>query len=206
MAKSVIYIVAIVILLAVLVGGGVLVWQKFFASGSESTAYTSIQAIKMIAQLATVEYDLEHFHFEKAEPHWYEWLDTKYFVVLTVKVIGAVDLDNSDIIIDEENKSVQIKFRRNAIIIHDPEISPDNIKLFTCSDPNVFHKIKAEDWEKAENAALAEINDAVLKSGIKVRTAMEAKHILTSFVSSLGYEAKIEFEDEAIDSLIQEVG
>ena len=202
MNKLIISIVLIVVIIAVLVIGGAIIWTKFIRHEGKITSIVSVESIKKIAQLATVEYNISQFHHETKKREWYEWLDASFFVIVKAKVTGSVDLKKTTIDIDHENKIVKIKFLMDAIMIHDPEIGEDGITLIKCSDPNIFHPINEADWQKAQNAAIANIKKTVLEDGIKTKTAVEAKIVLTNFLTALGYDAQIEFEDKSIQAAV----
>ncbi len=93
-------------------------------------------------------------------------------------------------------RSTCLRRQVGAVLVKDPELGEDAIKPFKCTDPNIFHKISAADWEKAVEHARAKLKQTAIDDGIMNKTADEARAVLTTFLQSLGYASQIEFEDK----------
>jgi len=204
MYKLIAIVILTLVIVASLIMGGIFFYLKFIKSpGGETTSIATVEAIQKIAQLATVEYHISEFVHQKKRKEWYEWLEASFFVFVKGKVRGSVDLKQTSIDIDHENKIVTIKFKKGAIKVHDPEIPPkDGITLITCSDPNIFHKINDKDWENAQKAAIANLKKIAEDDQIKKKTAAEAKLVLRNFLQALDYDSHIEFEDKSLEAAV----
>jgi len=58
--------------------------------------------------------------------------------------------------------------------------------MLKCSDPNIFHKISAADWEKATEDARVKLKQTAIEDGIMNKTADEAKAVLTTYPAVSG--------------------
>ncbi len=189
-------IIVLVVVVAIAAGGFVYLLTR--DSGGKTDIIVNVEDIKRIAQLATVEYHISVYVHEEKERAKYEWLKAEYFVFMKGKVTGAVDLKQAVIEVspDSKNRMVKITFKKGAVLVKDPELGEDAIKPFKCTDPNIFHKISAADWEKAVEHARAKLKQTAIDDGIMNKTADEARAVLTTFLQSLGYASQIEFEDK----------
>jgi len=194
--KKLIGIIVLVVVVAIAAGGFVYLLTR--DSGGKTDIMVNVGDIKKIAQLATVEYHISAYLFEEKHRKIYEWLSTKYMAFVSGKVKGSVDLNQALIEVspDPKNRMVKITFRKGAVLVSDPEIAPENIKMITCADPNIFHKISDADRTKAVSDVIAHLKQAAIEDGIMNKTAAEAKEVLTTFLQSLGYASQIEFEDK----------
>lgn len=187
------------IVIAAVLGGLVAfgaVYGLMHDKNGKTNVIVAVDDIKEIAQLATVEYHISTFVEKTKDRQWFEWADAKYLVFLKGVVTGSVDLNLADIQLPTgDEKTVSIKFKKGAVVVSNPEIGTDDIRLITVSDPNVFNKINQDDWANAQSDAIAALKKSAIDAGIMAQTASEAKVVLSRFLGALGYAAKIEFED-----------
>ena len=185
--KNGVYVV-IGIVVAVLVGFFV---SRYLHGGDGKTeVIVNIDKIKEIAELATVEFYstvTEHVHEKHA---WYEWKSAELLVIVHGSLKGLLDLDKIEMKKSNDNRAVTITIPPDAIIVTDPIIAPDGIKLITIRNPNVFHPITDAQRNQAEEKALKDLRDKVLAAGIKEKTLEEAKKVLTNFLASSGIDVK----------------
>jgi len=191
-------IVVLVVVVAIAAGGFVYLLTR--DSGGKTDVVVNVDKIKKIAQLATVEYHISTHLFRQKGKAIYEWLSAKFFVFVKGKIRGSVDLNQALIEVspDPKNKMVKISFKKGAVLVSDPEIAQDDIKIMTCADPNIFHKISDADRNKAMRDVIALLKKTAIDDGIMDKAATEAKLVLTTFLQSLGYASQIEFEDKSL--------
>jgi hypothetical protein len=191
-------IVVLVVVVAIAAGGFVYILTR--DRGGKTDVVVNVENIKKIAQLATVEYHISAHLFREKGKKFYEWLSAKFFVFVKGKVKGSVDLNQAviDVSPDPKNKLVKITFKKGAVLVSDPEIGQGDIRIMTCADPNVFHKISDADRNRAMKDVIALLKKTAIEDGIKDRAASEAKLVLTTFLQSLGYASQIEFEDKSL--------
>lgn len=188
--------IALAVVLAALIGGGAVYWLTRPGGGGATTAVVSVDAIKQVAQLATVEYYVSQQLYKQKDKSWYEWLQASFIAYVKGIVKGSVDLKETDVTIDHDNRKVRIKFHKGAVLVSNPEIGPNDIGMITCSDPNILHPINDDDRNKAQNELIATLRNTALRDGIETKTADEAKLVLSNFLQALGYASEISFEDE----------
>ena len=180
---------------AALLTGGVVYAAMRNAKGETDVA-VSVNEIREIAQLATVEYHLSTILDRRIPMSWYEWKNARLLVMLKGVVKGSVDLNRADIQMPKAGeKAISIRFRKGAIVVSNPEIGPEDIKVITAANPNIIHPIKDSDRNAAKRDAIAELRKTALDGGIVAKTAEEARTLLTKFLGGLGYTATVEFED-----------
>ena len=185
-----------IVLAAIVMFGGVLVYSKIFENnGANATSIVSVESIQKIAQLSTINYTIKTVKSIEKKNQWYVLFDTKYMVVIKGRVKGSIDLKKMSIKVDEKNRKVDIVFTEGSIVVSNPEIGKDDIALIKCSEPLIFNKIKVKDWQEAQKMAIMEIRKIAIDDGIEKKTANEAKDVLTNFIQSLGFEVDIRFED-----------
>jgi hypothetical protein len=192
-AKAVIVVLAL--LVAVGIGYGVKQWIDNKNKTVKTTSVT-IDQIKKIAQLSTVEYYVSTFVQVKKGKAWYEWKYAKFIVFLKGMITGSVDLEAADIRIptDTQKKHVIIKFKKTDIKISNPAIGPNDISVITVSDPQLFHPITDEDRNKATADAITELMKVAKDNKIEYKTAEQAKKYLSGFLDALGYTSEIKFD------------
>lgn len=181
-----------IFVVAVLIGIGAM-YAYSNMSGTSSETKVTINSIKKIADLATIEYTMSVIKEQTKKKKFLEWKDAHFLVLVTGKIKGSVDLNMADVKIDKENKKVNITFHKGAIKVSNPEIGPDDIKIITIDDPNVFHKLNDKDRNKGQAAAIALLRQTALKNGIVNQTRDEAKVVLENFLDALGYQSVITF-------------
>ncbi len=188
-------IVVIVVVFSVLVGG-FLLWQNFAGDHKEEISLVSVEGIKKIAELATIEYYLSAYEhrreYAKTDP--LKWWPKEYMVFVKGNVVGSVDLDKAVVGINQRSKHVNIVFQKDAIKIHFPEIKPGDIVLLKCQD--LFNPIHPKDWESAVKTAQKTILKIAEENDIQSKTANEAAVLLTGYLNSFGYTSKVTFSDD----------
>jgi hypothetical protein len=187
--------------LAALITAGVVFFVMRGHDG-RSDVIVTVEGIKEIAQLSTVEYVVSDVLHKEKGKKWYEWKKASFLAKAAGKIKGGVDLEKMQIKVsnDLDHKRVDLLFERGAILISNPEIGPEDITIIDCSDPNIFHKISADDRNKAINEVISRLKSVAEDQGIRERTASEAKLVLTRFLQQLGFEVHIEFADEKMQA------
>lgn len=181
-----------VFIAAVLIGIGAMYAYSNMADMGSQTRVT-VNSIKKIAELATIEYTMSVIREQTKKKKFMEWKDAKFLVLVTGKIKGSVDLNMADVKIDKENKKVKISFRKGAVKISNPEIGPKDIKIITVDDPNIFHKLNDKDRNKGQAAAIALLRQTALNKGIVNQTKNQAKAVIENFLAALGYQGVITF-------------
>jgi hypothetical protein len=192
--------VGVAVLAAVIAAG--IVFFAMRGGGGRTDVIVTVEEIKEIAQLSTVEYVVSDILHKEKGRAWYEWKTASFFASVKGKIKGSVDLDKMQITVsnDRDQKKVHVRFESGAILISDPEIGPHDIKIIDCSDPNVFHKISADDHSKAVGELISHLKSVAEDHGIREKTASETKLVLTRFLEQLGFEVQMEFADEEIET------
>jgi hypothetical protein len=187
-------IIILVVVVAIVAGGAVYLLK---GNGGKTDVRVTVDSIKNIAELATVEYHISSYLFRAKKKAWYEWKHAKYLVFVKGTVKGSVDLDQAaiDVNPDPKKKMVKITFRKGAVRVSNPEIGKGDVTFQSVSDPNVFHPITEKDYERSQNELIGIIREQAIKEGIRNKTAAQARLVLTTFLQSLGYTAQIEFEE-----------
>jgi hypothetical protein len=182
-----------VFIIAALVGVGAM-YIYTATVGDTLESKVTVNSIKKIAELATIEYNMSIIEEQTKKKKFLEWKEARFLVLLTGVIKGSVDLNQADVNIDKEAKKVTIAFKKNAVNISNPEIGPGDIKIITVSDPNVFHKINDADRNKAQAAAIKLLRKAALDKGIVNQTKSQAKTVIENFLAALGFQSVISFQ------------
>lgn len=178
--------IILVIIISVLVGFFV---NKIVIGGKDKTdVIVNIDTIKEIAQLATIEYHMTIYEHVTEEHKWYEWKDAEILVILHGVVRGLIDLEKIDMNKSDDNRIITIKIPKDALRITNPEFGPDDIKVTTISNPNIFHKISDNDRNMAVKKGINDFKNKAIESGIEEKTLDEAKKVISEFLASLEYE------------------
>lgn len=191
---------------AIVVGAGVYWFTKH--GGGGSTTIVTVDQIKKIAQLATMDYHLSVTQYHEKPPVGLEWLPAKLFATVRGDIKGSVDMKQADIKItnEKDEKSVKIFFPKGSVIISNPEIGAKDVTFLTCSDPNPFHPLKDKDFTAAQSEAITAMIKVANDDGIKVKTAREATTILGNFLTALGFTSEITFEDKELNAAVLREG
>ncbi len=190
----------IVQMLAVAIVVGAVVFWFATSGGNGSTTIVTVDQIKKIAQLATIDYRLSVTHYHEKPPVGLEWLPAKLFVTVIGNIKGSVDMKVADIKIPKEGdeKIVKIVFPKGSVMISNPEIGAKDVTFLTCSNPNPFHPLKDKDFTAAQTEAITAMIKTAKDDGIALKTAREAKVILEHFLSALGFVPQISFENKEL--------
>ncbi|MGE5251078.1 MAG: DUF4230 domain-containing protein [Bacteroidota bacterium] len=195
-------IVGVAALVVVIVAGAVFLLAQYRAGKAEVTV--TIEEIKQVAQLATVEYTISDAYKWQKPRQWYETKNLELMVLARGKVKGSVDLEKMQLEVSNEadEKHVTLIFGPGAILISDPEICPAGcIRTYDMKDVNLFTGLTAEDRNKQLSAAIGCLKQAAIDDGIREKTAAEAKVVLTRFLEHLGYVADIKFAPEDLAAM-----
>lgn len=167
----------------------------------------TVESIHKVAQVATVKYHsaawMERtFHSDIIPGLW----DVESDLVLayyTGTVTGSVDLENAKIGIEKKSDGnyVSIHFPPGSVKISGVEIDPerDVLKMISCGGKFYTKKMTPVQREHLEKDTLNAIKNAALDGGIVEKTKSNAEDVLTEFLGSLGYQAKITFDKNAYD-------
>ncbi len=193
-------------MLAVAIVVGAVVFWFARGGGGGSTTIVTVDQIKKIAQLATMDYHLSVTQYHEKPPVGLEWLPAKLFATVRGDIKGSVDMKQADIKItnEEKEKSVKIVFPKGSVIVSNPEIGADDVSFLTCSDPNPFHPLQDKDFTAAQKEAIQAMIKVANDDGIRVKTAREAKTVLGNFLTALGFTADISFEDQTLNAAVME--
>lgn len=189
------YITIAVLVVIIGVGAYFLLSQN---SGGKTDVTVTVEGIKEVAQLATMEYTISEVVKVTLPKQIYEWQNAQFLVLLTGKVVGNVDLDKLkvDVIKDADQATANLAFEKGAILTQNPQVGPGDLKIITINDPNVFNKINDDNRNQAFNCAFSQMLKAAEEQDIRKKTADEAQAVLTRFLKEMGFEAKITFADE----------
>lgn len=199
MKNSVTIIAAMIIGMAAMFAYGTIVEDS-------SETHVTINSIKKIADLATIEYNntvysiytkkkkkkIKLFKIGSDDNKLFK--DTRLLVLVTGKIKGSVDMNMADLDVDEENRKVAITFNKGAIKISNPEIASDGIETIVLRNSNIFRKLNEADRNKARKNAIAELRAAAIRGDIEMKTKDEAKVVLGNFLLALGYQSTIKFK------------
>jgi len=182
----------VMVLIAALIGvGGMYAYGKLANGGSQSRV--TVNSIKKIAELATIEYTMSVIEEQTKKKKFLEWKTARFLVLVTGKVKGSVDLNMADVNIDKQNRKVSITFKTDAVKVSYPEIAPEDIKIITVDDPNIFHKINDKDRNKGTAAAISLLRETAMRKGIVAQTKNQARQVIENFLAALGYQSVIKF-------------
>lgn len=170
--------------------------------GGRTEVIVTVEEIKEIAQLSTVEYVMSEVLHKELGKAWYEWRAASFLARVRGKIRGSVDLDKMqvEVVNNGGQRRVSVRFEPGAVVIHPPEISQGDIEIIDCANPNVLHPISAADHSRAVDTLIAHLRSVAESHGIKERTAAEAKLVLTRFLEQLGFEAHIEFAEAKLQA------
>jgi len=202
--------IVLLLVLTALVAGGVAYWLK--PSTNVNVAVT-IEQIRNIAQLATVEYTMsalaEQTYQSRFLPKALDVLGAKttsdcFIVYCAGTVRGSVDLE--DVTIDTQETAdgphVSIHFKRGSVLVSDVEMQD----LFTISCRaklerrlSVLQGVSDGQRDAMVKGALATIRKKAIEKGIVEKTMKNAKTFLGEFIGSLGYGVTVTFDEKAYD-------
>jgi len=197
--------IAILVILPALVAGGV---SYYLSHSTRAEARVTVESIRKVAELATVEYRLAAI------------LDKKYFsnvgfgmkkqtdyliAVYTGAVRGRVDLENATVDIQKkaDGNYASIHFKRGSVLISGVEVDPekDQFEMMSCQGERWIGTKGASDSQRRglQQEALRSIRESAIKTGIVEKTKENAKTVLSDFLGVLEYRAIITFDENAYD-------
>jgi hypothetical protein len=194
----------IVQLLVVAIVVGAVVYFFARGGGEGSKSFVTVEQISKIAELATVNYHMSVTHYHEKPPVGLEWLPAKLFVTVKGDIKGSVNMKAARITLPKkgEEQIVKIFFPKDAIIVSNPQIGPQDVSFLTCSNPNPFHPLKDEDFTAAQKEAISAMIKAANDDGIKLKTAREAKEVLANFLAALGRKVEVTFEEKDLNAAL----
>lgn len=159
--------------------------------GKREEISVTIDEIKQVAKLATID-----FHGTVTERvieghKWYEWKSAELFVEIHGTVEGLINLQKISMQASADKRSVTITIPPEAVEVSEPNIDATNgLKVTTLRDPNLFHKLTDKQRDEAVRHGLDQLKKKAIDSGIKARTLEEAKTAITHFLAPSGVSAK----------------
>lgn len=189
--------ISTIILIALIAAGTIFVIKQIISGKDDGKVEVTVtvEEIKEIAQLATVEYTISEVGQITLPKEWYEWDNAQFLVILAGKVSGNIDLDKMDVdIVRNGDRTIaNLIFKEGAILIKDPQVAPGNLRVITIKDPNILNPINDAHRNQAFNCVLSHMLLAAEQQGIREKTADEAQLVLKRFLRSIGVEANITF-------------
>ncbi len=174
-------------------------------------AVVTVQSIRKIAQLATVEYHLSTFLDEtfKSSIGIGDVDSSRMIAYYTGAVKGFVDLEKVDLrqiaakVSDtgEPRGRVAIHFGRGSVVVSGVEFVPgtDSMKEEVVWTKTLFNPPSDNQREAMRRTALQAIRDAAIERGIVDKTMENARLVLSEFVAGFGLTAEITFDENAYD-------
>jgi len=200
------WIPVVLLMVATAVIAGFVAYQ--LKPSAETRVTVTVEKIRKIAHLATVEYTLTGFArqvftssigFGQRKPSDY------VISYCTGKITGRVDLEKATVDIQEggDVPQVSIHFERGSIVVSDVEVRPGDIETISVRDEltGLFPFKAAGNAQRngVQDKALEQIRQAAIDSGIVEKTKENAQTVLGDFLGSLGYQATITFDENAYD-------
>ncbi|MBN1379491.1 MAG: DUF4230 domain-containing protein [Gammaproteobacteria bacterium] len=201
----------VVVLVAVVSGGGAY-WLA--SKGSDTRTTVTVQSIRKIAQLATVEYRLSTLQ-ERTFRSSYGLANTdssKMLAYYTGTVKGSIDLEKIEVQFedaavqspdkDDGRPHASIHFPRGSIVIKDVALVPgvDSMREIVTWKRAGFKGPSDNQREKVRQDALKAILQTAIKQGIVDKTKENAAMILSEFLGGFGIKADITFDEKAYDT------
>ena len=193
--------IMIVIIVTALVAGGV----GYLLTQKGPDVRVTVQSIRKIASLATVEYRLAALMDKtyRSQGVFKKVDSSRMIAYYTGAVKGSVDLEKTDIGISDEadGRHVSIHFKRGSIVVSGVEIIPgeDSMREITCNVKQFFKPPTDNQREALRQEALKIIKQKAIEQGIIDKTKENAKTVLSEFVGAFGLQAVIEFDEKAYD-------
>lgn len=197
--------IALLLIVTALVAGGVAYWLK--PRGPD--VRVTVQSIRKIAHLATVEYRLATLMDKtyKSQSLFKKVDSSRMIVYYTGAIKGSLDLEKTDINVSDKANGghVSIHFKRGSILISGVEIIPgeDSVREITCDVKTFYNKPTDNQLEALREGALKTIRQKAIDQGIVDKTKENAKTVLSEFVGAFGLQAVIDFDENAYDLAAQ---
>jgi hypothetical protein len=197
--------IAVLLIVTALVAGGV---SYYLSRSTHANARVTVESIRRVAELATVEYRLAAILDQKyySDMGFGRKSQTDYLIAIyTGAVRGHVDLENATVDIQKkaDGDYVSIHFKRGSVVIYGVTIDPekDHFEILTCQGrrPLFTKGANRSEYNALEKLALKSIIESAIKTGIVEKTKENAKTVLSDFVGALGYHAVVTFDEKAYD-------
>jgi hypothetical protein len=195
--------------LVAVVSAGVAYWLT--SKGADTKVTVTVQSIRKIAHLATVEYRLSTLQ-ERTFRSSYGLGTTdssKMLAYYTGTVKGSIDLEKIEVQLedadvrtsekDDGRRHASIHFPRGSIVIKDVALVPgeDSMREIVTWKRTGFNGPSDNQREAVRQEALKTILQTAIKQGIVEKTKENARMILSEFLSGFGIEADITFDEKA---------
>lgn len=201
--KQKLVILLSLLLLVSIISVGVVAKIGFFAhSNTKEDSVTIVEGVQDLATLATAEAMVTTIMEQEDNKLFGQDISVNIpgtkrtvFLVVPATVIAGVDLQSltaKNIQLDEKSKKVTIMIP-HAKVIQDPSIQFDKIKTF--SNEGIFRS--HVDWKegyKFVSEAKKQIIQEANELGLLDKADKSAVKVLTNFLTTLGYDANVEFE------------
>jgi hypothetical protein len=160
--------------------------------GNPSSSRVTVDQIRSIARVSTVEYHISEFYRGEVGRGSVEGA-----IYISAVVTGSVDIDEATIEIDSESEPTRatITIPRGSVHIGDPETCPDCSELVQLNRPFLRARISDEEWTALTREALVIINQKVREAGIECQTAARLETVLADFLGAFDIESEVVFED-----------
>lgn len=201
----------LVILVAVVSVGGTY-WLTRKGPGARVTV--TVQSIRKVAQLATVEYRLSTL-MEKTFRSSYGFGTTdssKMLAYYTGTVKGSIDLEKIEVQLKDADvgasdegdgrRRASIHFSRGSIVVKDVALIPgeDSMREMVTWVRPAFQGPTDNQRERVRQEALRTILETAIKTGIIEKTKENGRTILSEFLRGFGIQADITFDEKAYDT------
>ncbi len=197
--------IAVLIVVTALVAGGV---SYYLLRSTHANVRVTVESIRKVAELATVEYRLAATLDEKYTSNigFGKRVQTDYLIAIyTGAVRGRVNLENATVNIQKkaDGNYVSIHFKRGSVLISGVEVDPekDNFEIISCQGVRWIGTKGASDSQRRDlqQKGLRSIRESAIKTGIVEKTKENAKAVLSDFLGALEYQAVITFDEKAYD-------
>lgn len=189
----------VTIIVSILVGIGLMSAIDFFQNETTSETFVTVESIKKVAKLATIEYNVSVIE-KRTVPlkvkvgFSFKLKDAKFLVLTSGIVTGSVNLNKAKLDINKETKQVNIVFNAGAVSVSNAAINSGYPEFITITNRKLFKRLKDSDFSAGARAANAKLRQTAINDGIENKTKSEAKILISNFLTSLGYTSKIIFK------------
>ena len=203
--------IGVLLIVTAFVAGGVVYWLSH--EGPASKTMVTVESIRKVAQLATVEYSLSTLVEKefKSSIAIKKVHSSTLLALYSGRVRGWVNLDKVQIKLNKESDKASsdgevrrvatIHFPRGSIAVKDVAIDPDmdHMTERVIWKRTGFNPPTDNQREGVRRKAMRTILKTAIEKGIVQKTKANAKMILTEFLAGFGIEAEVSFDKKAYD-------